>query len=203
MAGAALQLVLASASPRRGVLLEAMGIRYRREPADVEEWDASHGDPRELVAHNAGLKADAVARRLPREPVLAADTTVALDGHILNKPTDLDDARRMLRHLSGRTHEVYTAVSLRWLDAGISEDFIECSQVRFRDLDAARIEDYLRAAHVLDKAGAYGIQESGDLIIAAYHGSLDNIIGLPTERLRSEFERLGWLPRLLLACERG
>ncbi len=187
-----LRLVLASGSPRRRELLDRMGLVYAVCPAVVQEWEAIDADPLELVRHNAGIKAEVVSQEHPSALVLAADTTVALNGHVLNKPSDLDAARDMLRMLSGRTHTVYTGVSLIHAERGQRVDFIEASAVTFRLLDDAAIEDYISRVHTLDKAGAYAIQECGERIIEKWSGSFDNIMGLPTEHLREVIEQQGW-----------
>lgn len=188
----AVRLILASGSPRRRDLLAVMGLACRVRPAEVDEWEAGDADPAALVLHNARLKADAVSAMFPNAPTLAADTTVALGDAVLNKPVDLEDARRMLRQLSGRTHTVHTGVSLRWPARGSSVDFVESSQVRFRVLDDATISAYFGIVNPLDKAGAYGIQEGRDMIIEDWQGSLHNIMGLPTERLHEVFEQQEW-----------
>lgn len=187
-------LILASASPRRRELLALLGVAFEVVPAQVEEHEAEDADPRALVRHNAALKAAWVAQRRPEAWVLGADTTVFIDGTVLNKPADLDDARRMLRLLSGRAHTVFTGLALRAREAGVSEDFGVESRVYFRELDGAAIERYLATAHPLDKAGAYGIQDHGELIIERWEGSLTNIIGLPVEETRAVLTRHRFLP---------
>lgn len=196
-ANASLGLLLASGSPRRRELLDLMGLAHRVCPPDVVEWEAVDADPASLVRYNAALKADAVSREHPHSLVLAADTTVALVGEVLNKPADLDEARSMLRRLAGQTHTVFTGVSLRHGTSGKAVDFVETSEVRFKAFDDATIASYFALVNPLDKAGAYGIQEGRDLIIAGWEGSLHNIMGLPTERLREVFEQEGWWPVLV------
>lgn len=195
-AGSARRLVLASGSPRRQQLLRELGLEIDVMPADVTEWEEADADPASLVAHNAGLKAHWVAERFPDAPVLAADTTVALDARVMNKPADLDEARAMLRTLSGRTHVVHTGVQLLWNICGDRMSFVETSEVSFKQLDESTIGAYLARVNVLDKAGAYGIQEGRELIVDSWTGSLHNIMGLPTERLKTTFEQLGWWPDL-------
>jgi septum formation protein len=185
------RLILASASPRRRELLAGLGVRFDVVTAPVAEHEAPDADPRSLVRGNAALKADWVATRHPAAFVLGADTTVFLDGVVLNKPADLPDARRMLRHLSGRTHRVCTGLALRHADPGVQEDLIVESRVTFRLLDEAMIDRYLAVAHTLDKAGAYGIQEHGDLIVARWDGSFTNIVGLPVDETRELLTRHG------------
>ncbi len=184
------RLILASASPRRRELLASLGVAFEVEVASVEEHEAEDADPRDLVRHNAALKADHVAARHPDALVLGADTTVFVDGTVLNKPVDPDDARRMLRMLSGRAHSVFTGLAWRCVSAGLSEDGGVESRVYFRRLDEATIERYLSIAHALDKAGAYGIQEHGEVLIERWEGSLSNIIGLPVEETEAVLTRL-------------
>lgn len=191
-----LPLLLASVSPRRRELLDGMGLVYQVVPPQVEEWEAADADPSELVSHNARLKADSVGAAFPGALVLAADTTVALDATVLNKPADLAEARSMLKRLAGQTHTVHTGVSLRWHAQDEAVDFVVRSAVRFRPFDADVIEAYLARVNPLDKAGAYGIQEGRELIIEGWEGSLHNIMGLPTERLLEVFEQQRWWPVL-------
>lgn len=162
--------------------------------AAVEEHEAPDADPRALVGHNAALKADWVAARHPDAWVLGADTTVFIDGVVLNKPVDHSDACRMLRLLSGRTHIVCTGLALRRAVAGVRFDAGAESRVTFKPLDEAAIERYLTVANPLDKAGAYGIQEHGELIVAGWEGSFTNIVGLPLETTREILTRHGLLP---------
>ncbi len=177
-------LILASASPRRRELLAGLGVSFEVVTADVVEHEDPTTDPREMVARNAALKADWVAARHPDAWVLGADTTVFIDGHALNKPTDGTEARAMLRRLSGRTHTVFTGLALRNAAAGVAVDTGEATEVTFKLLDEAAIEAYLARVHTLDKAGGYAIQEAGELIIEGYRGSLSNVIGLPVDTLK-------------------
>jgi septum formation protein len=176
-----LRLILASASPRRRELLGTMGIPFEVVVAAVTEDEDPATDPRVMVAHNAALKADWVAARHPAALVLGADTTVFLDRAAINKPRDLDEARAMLRRLSGREHTVFTGVALRRAATGFRSDHGASSQVRFKAFGDDVIEAYLKLVNTLDKAGAYSIQEHTDLIVAGYTGSFTNIMGLPLE----------------------
>jgi septum formation protein len=187
------RLILASASPRRRELLASLGVAFDVVTAAVEEHEASDADPRALVRHNAALKADWVAARNPEAWVLGADTTVFIDGVVLNKPVDRNDARRMLRLLAGRTHIVCTGLALRRAASDIHFDTGVDSRVTFQPLDEAAIEQYLTVANSLDKAGAYGIQEHGELIVAGWEGSFTNIVGLPLEATRELLTRHGLL----------
>ena len=175
-------LILASASPRRRELLAGIGVEFDVITADVTEHEEVTTDPRVMVAHNAALKADWVA-----------DTTVFADGHALNKPRDGGEARAMLRRLSGRTHTVFTGIALRQMSGGVRIDQGVASEVTMRVLDEALIEAYLAQVHTLDKAGGYGIQDHGEMIVERYTGSLSNIIGLPVEEAKQLLTRCGLL----------
>jgi septum formation protein len=187
------RLILASASPRRRELLGTLGVAFEVVVADVVELEEPATDPRVMVAHNAALKAEWVAARHPEAFVLGADTTVFIDEQSLSKPRDGAEARDMLRRLSGRTHIVFTGLALRSPRAGWRIDQGVASEVTFKRLDEAIIEAYLARVHTLDKAGGYGIQEHGDLIVASFTGSLSNIIGLPVETTKQILTRCGLL----------
>lgn len=183
------RFILASASPRRKELLERIGARFKIVPADVEEFEEGHGDPEGMVRHNAALKAAWVADRYPGDYVLGSDTTVHLDGRVLAKPEDMEDARRMLKSLAGRAHVVYTAFALICRDAGLEEVGGARSRVTFKDFDDETIDRYFEIVNPLDKAGAYGIQEGTDLIVESFEGSHSNIMGLPIDETKELLER--------------
>lgn len=186
-------LILASASPRRRELLGQMGVTFDVIPAEVTEHEDPASDPRKMVAHNAALKADWVSARHPDTVVLGADTTVFIDNTVLNKPRHLDEARAMLRRLNGRTHTVFTGLALRRQRDGLRIDEGVASEVTFRSFDEATIEAYLKLVPVLDKAGAYAIQEQSHLIVAGYTGSFTNIVGLPVEVTKQILTKCGLL----------
>jgi len=178
-------VILASASPRRAALLREAGPAFasmRIMTSHAEEG----GDPLE----NARLKAEAVAVLNPRALVIGADTVIRFDGETIGKPADLEDAKRILAKLSGRTHDVATGVCVRCIEADILVRFEEATHVTFRTLTPESIEKYVQAVNVLDKAGAYAIQEHGEDIIERIDGSLTNVIGLPVERLKETVEYL-------------
>ncbi len=177
------RFILASASPRRRELLEKHGLSPEIIPAGVIEHEDPNSCPREMVRHNATLKAREVAGRFPDALVLGADTTVAIDDVVLNKPADLADARAMLKKLSGREHTVFTGVCLAWKNAGLEEYFCETSRVVFNRLSDNDITRYFSRVNPLDKAGVYGIQEGRDIIIARFDEPVSNIMGLPAERV--------------------
>lgn len=174
-------------------MLGSLGVPFEVVVAAVTEHEEAATDPRMMVAHNAALKADWVADRNPDAIVLGADTTVFIDGQALNKPRDLDDARRMLRRLSGQTHTVFTGIAVRCRASGLRIDEGVASGVTFKELTDATIELYLSRVDVLDKAGAYAIQEQGDLIVAGHSGSWSNIVGLPLETTKQILTRCGLL----------
>jgi septum formation protein len=186
------QLYLASASPRRAELMRRMGLRFEIRPTHVEEDDSGSAGPVEMVMENAKLKASTLSDLKPDALVLGSDTTVALGEQVLSKPTDMEDARCMLQLLSGRTHTVYTAVALYWKLGSLAHVFFECSLVRFQELDDARINQYFQLVDPLDKAGAYGIQVGRELIVESVEGSVENVMGLPIQRLALTMEELGF-----------
>lgn len=175
-----MMIVLASASPRRRELLERAGLAFQVRVSPAEEIHDASIVPETLCEMNAELKARAVAAEQPGAAVIGADTLVFIDGEPLGKPADLDEARSMLRRLSGRAHRVCTGVCVIF-PGGRKRVFHATTEVVFRVLDDAAIERYLAVANPLDKAGAYGIQESGELIVERISGSYENVMGLPVE----------------------
>jgi septum formation protein len=184
-------LILASASPRRRELLARLGVPFEVMVAEVTEFEESTADPKTLVRHNAALKADWVAVRRPESLVLGADTTVFIDGVVLNKPKDHEEARSMLRMLSGRTHTVFTGIAVRRGADGLSREAGVSSEVSFKPLDAAAIDHYISQVNVLDKAGAYSVQDRTELIVAGYKGSFTNIMGLPIDETKQILTQCG------------
>ena len=185
-----MKLILASASPRRAELLKSLGLQFNVLPSGVAERDEHPASFHDLAIHNAQAKAGDVAARHPEAMVLGADTIVVLGSEVFGKPRDLDDARRMLRRLSGQSHLVITGVCLIHRAANRERSFAVETRVRFRLLGDADIEQYLDAVDVLDKAGAYAIQE-GPPIVAGVEGSYSNVIGLPLERVAAELREFG------------
>ena len=183
-------LVLASGSPRRRELMSDMGLCFTVRSADVDESLPDRISPRDAVLALSERKCRAVLPSAAGCAVIAADTVVALDGEILGKPQDEADARRMLRALSGRTHEVFTGVALGYGDRVIAR--AARTAVSFRPLDEAEILAYIETGEPMDKAGAYGIQGGAGRFVAATDGDIDNVIGLPTRLLA---EMLGELPK--------
>lgn len=176
------KLILASGSPRRRELLGRMNVPFVVEVSDADEH--VEGTPRECVGVLAERKARAVAKAYTQGLILAADTLVSLDDRALGKPMDAQDARRTLRALSGRGHEVYTGVCLLDAATGEARVCVEESRVRFRDLSDEEIDAYVATGEPLDRAGSYAIQGGAARFVSAYEGSYDNIVGLPTERVK-------------------
>ena len=181
-------LILASASPRRAELLRQLQPDFQIVPGDTTEIFDYQLSPLELCQLNAHRKARAVAKKIPDAFVLGADTLVFLDREIMGKPRALADARRMLARLQGRTHQVVTGVSLIHLRGHRERLFAESTDVMFRPLDERQISDYLSKIYPLDKAGAYAIQEHGDMIVSEISGSFSNVVGLPVERVGKELK---------------
>jgi septum formation protein len=169
-------LVLASSSPRRRDLLTLAGVTFRSAPPDVDETPRAGEQPARYVERVARAKAQAVAAA-PDDVVLAADTTVALGSTIYGKPADVADARRMLRELSGRTHEVLTAVAVR--TGGNVATAVVATAVTLIDIPPGELEWYVSTGEPLDKAGAYALQGAGGAFVAAVAGSVSNVVGLP------------------------
>jgi septum formation protein len=182
-------IVLASASPRRRELLKKIVDDFRVVPSGVDETKIKERDPVKFALEAAILKARDIGERHPSSLVIAADTIVCLGDRIIGKPRNREDARRTLEALSGTRHRVITAVALfkkkvnRWL-TGYEESF-----VRFKKLESGAIHAYLNTGDSLDKAGSYAIQEVNDAFVESLEGDYDNVVGLPVELLRRLLER--------------
>lgn len=183
-------IILASKSPRRSQILGALGYAFEVVVSDVEEHDHPEAIPHLMVEHNAQLKAREVARQRPDAFVIAADTTVYLNERVFAKPQNLDEAREMLKVLSGQTHTVYTGLCLKCAKLNFEETHHVESQVTFKHLTDAIIDEYFRVVSPLDRAGAYSIQDGADLIVEKIQGSLSNIAGLPAEYLLARLRGL-------------
>ena len=179
-----MKLVLASGSPRRAHILATAGVPFTVLRTDAAEIALPH-DPEGTVVQNAAAKLKAAWAALGCRPaggVLAADTIVWFAGRIYGKPRDLDEAAQFLRELGGRTHTVFTGVAFA-RDDGAVHTACARSDVTFRPLSDGLIADYIARVHPTDRAGAYDIDESGDLLVASHTGSYENIMGLPLEPL--------------------
>ncbi|MBQ2680321.1 MAG: septum formation protein Maf [Eggerthellaceae bacterium] len=198
----AIDIVLASASPRRRQLLEDAGLRFRVHAVDADETldDNLLQEPLEAVKKLAERKAKAAVEELVDGEydgtmvVIGSDTMVVLRGEIFGKPVDAADAERMLRALSGCGHDVNTAVSVWVVHAPKGQDvglfyrtFVDTTYVYFKDLTEEQIAEYIASGDPFDKAGSYGIQSGAGAFVDHIEGSLDTVIGLPVERLRQEY----------------
>jgi nucleoside triphosphate pyrophosphatase len=190
-----ISFILASHSPRRRELLAAAGFEFETVSAYVAEKFDPHLTLRELTVFNALRKGARAARLHPESVVLAADTLVALDGEVIGKPRDLKHAVQILQRLSGRTHEVCSAVFIARLAEARLSCFHEISQVRFRRLSRREIDNYFAKVNPLDKAGAYAAQGHGAEIIARIDGSFTNVVGLPMEKTIHALQKFGIEPR--------
>jgi septum formation protein len=188
-------LLLASNSPRRRELLLEAGFDFEIfAPSVTERFDVDL-TLRELTAFNAMRKAMTTARLRPKHVVLAADTLVTIDDHLLGKPKDKNEAVAMLQRLSGRAHEVCTSVFICHLAETKSISFHEISRVRFRRLSRDGIDKYLTRVNPLDKAGAYAAQGFGSEIIEKIDGSFTNVVGLPMEKTIAALAEFGLAPK--------
>ena len=183
-------VILASASPRRSELLASMDIEFEVVPSHVEELIDGYDFIPDLCEANARIKAEPIADMHPECLVIAADTMVYLEDTLYGKPTDIDEAHRMLTRLQGRTHQVTTGVSLIYHNEEISKSFSVITNVTFLSLDAGQISEYLAKIDPLDKAGGYAIQEHKQMIAKRVSGSVSNVVGLPVERLKEELNNL-------------
>jgi len=184
-----IRTILASASPRRHELLTMVGIAHDVLPADIDERYRAGEAPREHTLRLALEKARTVATRERDALVIAADTIVIVDGDVLGKPRDAQEARTMLSRLSGREHTVITAVAVGRRGRSVAD--AEEVEVRFRPLDAAEIEAYIATGEPMDKAGAYGIQGFGATIVERVEGDYFAVMGLPLMRLTRLASQLG------------
>jgi septum formation protein len=170
------RVILASASPRRRDLLEQMGVTAIVRPSDIDESVLS-GEIAEDYVRRLSVAKAAVALAEPDDLVIAADTTVDLDGRILGKPADADEARAMLRSLSARTHRVHTGVTLRLGERSATD--VTTTLVTFAPITDHALEWYLGTGEPFDKAGAYAVQGQAAVFVASVKGSVSNVVGLP------------------------
>ncbi len=177
-----MNLILASQSPRRKALLAGCGCIFTVKVLQTPEIESGVYF-RHIALLNAIRKAEAVALCEPDSLVIGADTVIEFGREVIGKPVDQEDARRILGRLSGKRHQVTTGVSLIGLKANIRISFTETSTLEFKTLTPQVIDDYIAQVHVLDKAGAYNIDEHGDWLVSKVEGPVDNIIGLPCTKL--------------------
>jgi septum formation protein len=183
--------ILASASPRRAELLRQLKLDFEVIPSDAKEVFDEHLSPLELCQLNAHRKARVVAKKDPDALVMGADTLVFLGQQIFGKPANGAGAKKMLLQLQGRTHQVVTGVCLIHLRSHREKIFAVSTDVMFRPLTPEQIDEYLTTINPLDKAGAYAIQENGEMIVSEISGSFSNVVGLPIERVQAELSAWG------------
>ena len=183
-------LILASQSPRRKILLKQIGLKFRVITSHVSEVLAPNESPGDNVKRIAIDKASEVAARLQKGIVIGADTIVVLDHHVLGKPTSKDDAKRMLKLLSGREHSVYTGFALIDVESKKHVAGVEETKVRFRKLEEHEIIAYVNSGSPMDKAGSYGIQDDfGAVFVEKVNGCFYNVVGFPLARFYSTLQR--------------
>ena len=189
--GSPLELILASASPRRRELLAQLAIPFTVIPANIDESAWPDEVPRAYTMRVAHAKAQHVAQQFPTTVVLGADSVVVLDQQILGKPRDIEEARHMLTRLSGREHTVLTGVAvLHAAQQFVGLDAVS-TLVRFRPLSAPVIEHYLTTGEPMDKAGAYAIQGAAAAFVASWDGCYTNVVGLPLRRTAALLQAAG------------
>lgn len=195
-----MDIILASQSPRRRELLQQMGLRgFRVLAPDVDETADERIPPSQLVEELSLRKARAVARQVGEDDIIiAADTVVALEGAVLGKPRDEGEAFAMLSALSGNRHRVYTGVTVLWGERVLTA--CESTAVTFRELESEEISHYIATGEPMDKAGAYGIQGLGALLVSGMEGDYFNVMGLPVFRLGRMLAELG-LDLLAMAAQ--
>jgi septum formation protein len=184
-----LKLILASASPRRRELLASIGMEFDVIPSDVPEQRADGETPEEYVARLSRDKARAIAATNRDRSVLAADTIVVLGDDVLEKPSDSADARRMLSQIAGKTHVVFTGVTL--ISKGYSDTHVCTTEVRMLPMTEGDVAWYVETGEPLDKAGAYAAQGKGGMFIDSIHGSYTNVVGLPLALLFQMLRKAG------------
>jgi septum formation protein len=183
-------IILASLSPRRADLLKAYGITFEIIPSQYNEYDIPYLSPTELALAHAVGKGEEVANRFPNKTILAADTVIDFKGVVLGKPPTLDAAETYLMTLSGKTHQVITGVAIYNNSQSIKIMFVERTEITFKPLTKKIINNYFSLVSPLDKAGAYGIQEYGEMIIQKSEGDLNNVIGLPVNKIKTILETI-------------
>lgn len=180
-------IILASASPRRRELLQRLGLNFEVKTSSFEERADLSGEaafaPEDLAERLAAGKARDVAEKYPDALVIAADTVVTADGQILGKPQDEAEAAEILRFLSGKWHQVHTGLALCHRAAGKDTLTVETTMVHFRALSGPEIDFYVKSGEPMDKAGAYGIQGLGAVLVDRIEGCFFNVMGLPLTRL--------------------
>ncbi|MBI4089191.1 MAG: septum formation protein Maf [Candidatus Levybacteria bacterium] len=184
-------IVLASKSPRRKALLEKIGLKFIIYPSNYKEANISL-PPEKYVKHLSLQKAKVVGKKFKNALIIAADTIVVIDSEIIGKPKDLEDAKRILKKLSGKMHFVYTGFTIFDTDSQRSKTKSSKSKVYFKNLSSREIESYVKSGKPFDKAGGYAIQEKAGIFIRKVEGDFFNIVGLPIYSLVNELKKFGF-----------
>lgn len=183
------KIILASESPRRKEILARLGIKFSVHKPHVHEI-SGYFCPSLVSVINACRKAESVALQFPSHTVIGADTVIEFEGRILGKPETVSEALGMLISMSGKKHLAVTAVCIRKIEDDVKCVFSDSTEVEFRNFSEATVMEYIGRVNTLDKAGAYAVQECGDMLISNIRGSYDNVIGLPSEKLLMALGRL-------------
>jgi septum formation protein len=178
------KLILASSSPRRADILGREGVEFEIKPPPNIKEESADSDPVEHVLLLSKEKALSVSQQVEEGIILGADTIVVLDEEIMGKPQNEEEAFIILKKLSGKTHRVYTGITLLNKYNGKMISDYDCTEVKFNQLEDEKIVDYIETGEPMDKAGAYGIQGMGNFLVESIQGSLDNVIGLPIDKLK-------------------
>ena len=187
-----MKLILASQSPRRKQILTRLNIPFGIIVSDVDESIfSSDGSPAGYAQELASIKCEDVSRNYTDYLVVGADTIVILDGNIMGKPSDKQDAMNMLQILSGDTHEVITAISIQYVQKNIIHTFFESTNVTFRQIPESHILTYVDSESPYDKAGSYGIQDWSAIFVEKINGCYDNVVGFPLSRFVFELKKIG------------
>ena len=184
------KLILASASPRRKELLSMLNIPFIIETSDVEEVMEQNLQSSEIVMKLAEEKAKDVSKRFPNAVVIGADTIVTYNDQKLGKPSSIEDAFSTLKLLSGKTHEVYTGVSI--INEGKSNTFYQCTKITFSELSDQEILEYIDTKEPMDKAGSYGIQGFGGTFVERIDGDYFSVVGLPINKVKKNLKELNF-----------
>ena len=185
-----IKLILASQSPRRENLLNMIGLDFTVQPSNIVEVNHDELEPLDYAIMNARNKAEYVADNNPDALVISADTIVVLGNNILEKPEDKNHAFEILSKLNGKTHEVITAFGIIIKDRNVSEFDFEKTQVKFRKVNSDNLKEYIETGESLDKAGGYGAQGLGSLLIERVNGCFYNVVGFPLSKFYIMYEKI-------------
>ncbi len=186
-----MKFILASSSPRRTAYMKELGLEFRNVAPDVDETLRPAETPRSYVRRLALQKASVIAKRYPKSWVVGADTTVVLDSLVVGKPSTPIEAKKMLRQLAGRSHRVMSGIALVRGESAVARSAVSSTRVFIRALSDAEIRWYVGTGEPLDKAGAYGAQGKGGLLVSRVEGSFSNVVGFPLEKFYDLLQACG------------